>query len=476
VITDKAIKALPVGAWKSEKAHKGAGRFAIRKTTAGTVLFYYRYVGADGRRKSHPVGHYDPKGKNGLTLIQARDKAADMSRQVRSGEITLQPTPLSKQIKEAFEVTGATEFNHATPHERNPDNSNKHQSSGAGDSFEDVLDTYVKYLVARGAESAEAVRKNFERYLKKPFPNLCARQAKTLTTKDLLPPLEVLIDAEKGPSALRLRTQIYSAFERAIKSENDPRIKDRTTTFGLCGNPVRDIPALSEFKNAGDRALSEKELAHYAYALTMLEDSASKDALQTSLFLGGQRMKQLLRANSSNVDFEGQNVTVDDGRTIHMATITLKDGKGRRLRPRNHVLPIVGNAISILQRLAELNNGKPSIFADKNGKPISPASTSTLVAAISKKLLADGHIRSPFCYADIRRTCETLFANYNVPKDIRAQIQSHGLSGVQETHYDRYDYLLQKYDALTLWNKKLDELIGKFVTKTGPAKSHPADH
>ncbi len=32
--------------------------------------------------------------------------------------------------------------------------------------------------------------------------------------------------------------------------------------------------------------------------------------------------------------------------------------------------------------------------------------------------------------------------------DVRAQLQSHGLSGVQVRHYDRYDYLTEKRDAL----------------------------
>jgi hypothetical protein len=45
-----------------------------------------------------------------------------------------------------------------------------------------------------------------------------------------------------------------------------------------------------------------------------------------------------------------------------------------------------------------------------------------------------------FYGSHIRRTAETLLASKGISRDIRAQIQSHGLSGVQVRHYDRHDY------------------------------------
>jgi hypothetical protein len=46
-----------------------------------------------------------------------------------------------------------------------------------------------------------------------------------------------------------------------------------------------------------------------------------------------------------------------------------------------------------------------------------------------------------------------------VSKDIRAQIQSHGLSGVQTRHYDRHDYLNEKREALLLWENYLTSTL-----------------
>ena len=35
------------------------------------------------------------------------------------------------------------------------------------------------------------------------------------------------------------------------------------------------------------------------------------------------------------------------------------------------------------------------------------------------------------------------------------QLLSHGLNGVQETHYDRYHYIKQKRDVLAVWERYL---------------------
>ena len=59
---------------------------------------------------------------------------------------------------------------------------------------------------------------------------------------------------------------------------------------------------------------------------------------------------------------------------------------------------------------------------------------------------------------DIRRTCETLLAGMGVNRDIRAQLLSHGLSGVQDKHYDRHGYIEEKRTALERWEGLLTEI------------------
>jgi hypothetical protein len=63
---------------------------------------------------------------------------------------------------------------------------------------------------------------------------------------------------------------------------------------------------------------------------------------------------------------------------------------------------------------------------------------------------------SRFHAQDLRRTAETRMAELGVSKDTRAQIQSHGLGGVQTRHYDMYDYLPEKRVALERWQAYLE--------------------
>ena len=66
------------------------------------------------------------------------------------------------------------------------------------------------------------------------------------------------------------------------------------------------------------------------------------------------------------------------------------------------------------------------------------------MADISTALVEARAVREPFQLRDLRRTCETMLAGLGVSSDIRAQLQSHGLGGVQNRHYDRHDYAPEK--------------------------------
>ena len=50
-----------------------------------------------------------------------------------------------------------------------------------------------------------------------------------------------------------------------------------------------------------------------------------------------------------------------------------------------------------------------------------------------------------------------MLAASGVPKEIRGRLQSHGISGVQATHYDGHDYLPEKRKALATLHKLLNE-------------------
>ena len=86
-ITDREMQAAATGenVWLTEDAPKGHGRFMGRITKSGDRLFYYRYTALDGKSVFLPIGCYDPKGRTGLTLKDARARAGELSRLYVSG-------------------------------------------------------------------------------------------------------------------------------------------------------------------------------------------------------------------------------------------------------------------------------------------------------------------------------------------------------------------------------------------------------
>lgn len=65
-----------------------------------------------------------------------------------------------------------------------------------------------------------------------------------------------------------------------------------------------------------------------------------------------------------------------------------------------------------------------------------------------------------FVFRDLRRTCETQLASLGVNLETRAQLLSHGRSGVQAKHYDRHTYIAEKRRALNKWARHLTRVVG----------------
>ena len=187
------------------------------------------------------------------------------------------------------------------------------------------------------------------------------------------------------------------------------------------------------------RHLAAPELGAFLRRLERAAASAKQDALEVAIALGGQRPTQLLRARAGDVDLVGR-------------TITLYDPKGARAEPRVHVIPLPERAVAILgRRLEALPAGvNAPVFSTDSVTPMRLETVSVFVSELSTALMAATESREPFQLRDLSRTLETLLASLGVSRDVRGQVQSHGLGGVQNRHYDRYEYLAEKRATLAL--------------------------
>jgi integrase len=161
-------------------------------------------------------------------------------------------------------------------------------------------------------------------------------------------------------------------------------------------------------------------------------------------------------------------------------TITLFDTKGARAQPRVHVVPLADQAMTILAELAirakelhsEPNINPAFLFTSDGKRPLRLETVSSLVNQTAAKMLQAQELRDGFELRDVRRTCETMLAATGVSTDIRAQIQSHGLGGIQARHYNRHNYMEEKRAELQKWERHIARLVSGAIGEIIPMKRY----
>lgn len=414
---------------------RGSGRLAVRLRPDARRLFYFRYS-VDGQRKAIPLGPFSRIATPGyLTLEEAREIARRYS--------ALHRDPRTRDVQSHLgKNTPAQEEQAASGHQ--PE---KAATKALEPTLLDLCNHYVDSLERRGAQSAGTVASYFRCHVEPTeWANIPAHEFTPEQATDLL---RLVIEAGIGPTAKHVRSALHAAYESAKAAPTDPRKPRSVAVMGIKVNPIHDTNSLSEFVSARDRdPLSHTELGHLWLALNeadALDLSARFNRL--SILLGGQRCLQLLRVMLSSIDTDN-------------LTIALLDGKGRRPKPRTHILPLNPMALAEVLALRQMSKdlGNPHLFAGRRkGKPFTSGPISEAMQVLSAKLVAEGKLSQKFEYANIRSTVETRLAELKIPSDVRAQIQSHGISGVQVKHYDKWQYMPEKREALLKWEHFLAE-------------------
>jgi len=264
--------------------------------------------------------------------------------------------------------------------------------------------------------------------------------------------LRKILEQGKGRTAQKVRGILHAAYERALSAQFDPSAELRTIDTSITSNPVSVIPTLSEHSRARKRVLNKSELSMVWHQIQLTQSNAhdvAVRALRLGVLLGGQRCQQLLRVKVTDVNLDS-------------CTICLRDGKGNRSVAREHILPLAGKVLPEVEWLLDHARRleSPDLFPSSvQGKAIDPGRISSIINHIFKKMHESDKSLSHFQFSDLRRTAETTLASLGVSKDHRAQLQSHGISGVQARHYDMYDYIKEKQAAILLWQEHLESLL-----------------
>jgi len=427
-ITNRALVTLAPDKWLTEVGNRNEGALRAKGGPNGARL-YYRYRNSAGRYDDLPLGTFDESGKRGLTLEQARARVRALRNRYLDGDRDLRAA-LEAERREAKRQSEIAERTAEAAAQANK------ATLGA------LLAGYVTQLERDGKASAKEVRRAIKRHVFDAWPTLCETPAAKVSADDLLAVVAVPSDAGKLREAAKLRAYLRAAYAAGVRARQDARALPALRALRLSVNPARDLVTISGASNSRERALSVAELRAYWRRISAM-DSAGGALLRFHLLTGGQRIEQLGRAMLADYDRDSN-------------TLRLLDGKGRRKEPRAHFVPVIEAAQEAMQAMrgGALGAHVFTVTAGESGAVYS--TVQHRLREVVEAMLDAGELeKGAFTVGDLRRTVETRLSGEGVSREVRAQLQSHGLGGVQARHYDRHDYLSGKRAALETLHRLL---------------------
>lgn len=384
--------------------------FAVRTTAAGLKTFLLVYVTATGRERRQKIGDYGPH-----TVTTARDAARKLRMVVDAGG---DPFAGQKEARAKAEAKRA-----------------RSEATLGG-----LLTAYVEQLRRAKKPSADKVEAELWRTVRDAFPALWKLPAADVSLDDLVRITGHLVKAGKWRQAEKTRSYLRAAYTAAVASRGSAGTADLFADFAHVPNIARDLATIQRPQRddhgqatPGKRSLSADELAAYWRHIKAMK-GAQGALLRFHLLTGAQRCEQLARLTTRHHDRDA-------------ATVTLMDSKGRRKRIREHVVPLIPDAVAALDAMA--GDAGPFLFTLDGGAHGAVYHTvREQVGKVAAAMVEAGEAAESFTPGELRITVETRLAAAGVSKETRAHLQSHGLGGVQDAHYDKHTYLDEKRAAL----------------------------
>ena len=417
----KVINELPYGKFTTLKKIVPCGALQARKQKTGGVSLYWRYsIGTTTERV--PIGFYDssapPKSlsptSRGFSIAAATLRSEHLaSEHVLHREQGGRPALLIKKAEEKAALD--TEARRNSTH-----------------TLQSLLEAYAEYLKATGRISHNEVRSVFYVHITEPWPEIAALPAAAVTTGEIIKILRRIAQAGKGRTANKVRSYLHSAFQVAKTSKTRASIPEKFEEFCVNHNPVADTSPDASQNQSDKNPLSLDELRMY-WSLIKVIPGFKGAVLQLHLLTGGQRIAQLVRLLTNDIQAE---------------KLRLYDPKGRSGRPaRQHDVVLIKPAQAALAEC--VSSGKYALSTDGGHTHLSGVTLSNWACEAAVGIPG-------FRAKRLRSGVETLLAKLKVSTDVRAHLQSHGLGGIQARHYDGHDYLEEMHDALTLFHHTLD--------------------
>jgi integrase len=289
-----------------------------------------------------------------------------------------------------------------------------------------LLDQYCDYLEGLGRISHREARSVFRVHVFTPWPEIANMPANKVSVEQIADMMRRVFESEKRRTSNILRSYLRAAYEVAKQAKSKASIPMAFKAFNIQGNPAAETSPDSEANQPAKNPLTVQDMRTYWNTIKSMDGNRGA-LLRFHLLTGGQRLEQLVRLKTRDIDGN---------------TIAIYDGKGKPGKPpRKHIVPLIPAALKALQGCAPVGE---FALSSNGGKTHIASETLSEWAAI-----AGAEIQA-FQTKRLRSGVETLLSIWQVSQDTRGQLQSHGISGVQSRHYDGNDFMDVKRAALLL--------------------------
>jgi len=379
-----------------ERFDSGADGLSLRITDRGTKTWNicYHFPDAQGEMKHYrfTIGPWPAIG-----LAQARDAARLIKSQAKAGI-----NPKAKRV--AAQAAAKAE---AQAENRK--------------SFRAIAENYIALEcpgLRRGAETEAIVRRE-------PLPPWGARHTADIERGDLTELTDRLRHAG-SPSAAR---RVFETATRIFNWALD-RGDIKASPFAAMKPPVKKEPR--------DRALKEHEIK--TLWAVWAKQAYPFGPLQQLLLLLGQRRSEVAEMLWVEVD--------SDKRTWVIPA-------SRSKSKREHIVPLSGAAVDILDSLPRFTEGDYVFTSTAGRRPVSGFSKAK--TRTDQMLVEHDTAIENWRVHDLRRTCRTGMARLGVPEIVSERVLNHLPQGLGKI-YNVHEYLDEKAEALTRWAQEVQNI------------------
>lgn len=183
--------------------------------------------------------------------------------------------------------------------------------------------------------------------------------------------------------------------------------------------------------------LTDDQISSLWYELGSYMRQSVATALKVQL-LTATRINEVLSLTSDRIDFSNKVMIVPESIS-----------KNKKL----HCVPLCNTAIELLKPYC----GGGFLFCARGGK----AHISTTTAAHELNVAIAKNGGKKFTSQDFRRTVETKLAMLKVGKEVRDRLLNHIDSSVGAKHYNQYDFMDEKREAITMFESYVLQIISK---------------